>query len=101
MQRVGAWRGCARRTTAARAPRQSAAFARPLGGLPRGQGRQLTRRRHGVLAAIEQAAAAQFDRENTTTFGRDTLRRYAVEDALAAHFQLPTFVAWQAAEGPG
>jgi hypothetical protein len=54
-----------------------------------------------ILAAIEQAAAAQFDREHTHPFGRDLLRRYAIEDAIAAHFQLPSFAAWQAAQGPG
>jgi hypothetical protein len=54
-----------------------------------------------VLAAIEQAAAAQFERDNTSRFGRDTLRRYALEAAVAAHFQLPTFAEWQAAQEPG
>jgi hypothetical protein len=54
-----------------------------------------------VLAAIEQAAAEQFERDNTNPFGRDTLRRYALEDAIATHFQLPTFAEWQAAQGPG
>ena len=53
------------------------------------------------LAAIEQAAAAQFDRDHTTPFGRDLLRRYAIDDAVAAHFQLPSFAEWQAAQGPG
>ena len=52
-----------------------------------------------VLAAIEEAATAQFERDNTATFGRATLRRYAVEDAVATHFQLPDFAAWQAAQG--
>lgn len=54
-----------------------------------------------VLAAIEQAAATQFEREHTSSFGRDLLRRYALDDAVAAHFQLPTLAAWQAAQGPG
>jgi hypothetical protein len=53
------------------------------------------------LAAIEEAAAAQFDRDHTSPFGRDFLRRYAIDDAVAAHFQLPSFAAWQAAQGPG
>jgi hypothetical protein len=54
-----------------------------------------------VFAAMEEAAAAQFDLENTTPFGRATLRRYAIDDAVAAHFQLPSFAEWQAAQGPG
>jgi hypothetical protein len=53
-----------------------------------------------VLAAIEEAAAAHFERANTNPFGRDTLRRYAIEAAVAAHFQLPSFAEWQAAEPP-
>jgi hypothetical protein len=53
------------------------------------------------LAAIEEAAAAQFDRDHTNPFGRDLLRRYAIDDAIAAHFQLPSFAAWQAAQGLG
>ena len=54
-----------------------------------------------VLAAIEEAAAAHFERDNTNPFGRDTLRRYAVDAAVAAHFQLPAFAEWQAAQGRG
>jgi len=54
-----------------------------------------------VLAAIEQAAATQFEREHTSLFGRDTLRRYALEDAVAAHCQLPSWAEWQAAQGQG
>jgi hypothetical protein len=58
-----------------------------------------------VLAALEQTAAAQFDRDNTSPFGRDLLRRYAIDNAVAAHFQLPAFAEWRATqdrqEGPG
>jgi len=54
-----------------------------------------------VLAAMEQAAATHFDRDHTSPFGRDLLRRYAMDDAVAAHFQLPSFVEWQAAQGQG
>ena len=53
------------------------------------------------LAAVEHAAATQFDRDQTTPFGRDLLRRYAIEDAVAAHFQLPSLAAWQATQGRG
>lgn len=54
-----------------------------------------------VLAALEQAAAAQFDREPTNPLGREILRRLALDDALAAHFQLPDFAAWQASQERG
>jgi hypothetical protein len=54
-----------------------------------------------VLAALEQAAAAQVDRDFPGAFGRDTLRRLALEDALAAHGQLPDFAAWQARQERG
>ncbi len=54
-----------------------------------------------VLAAVEQAAAAHFERDNTNSFGRDLLRRYAIEAAVAAHVQLPSFAEWQAAQGQG
>jgi len=54
-----------------------------------------------VLAAVEQAAATQFEREHTSPFGRDTLRRYAIDDAVAAHFQLPSWAEWPAAQGQG
>ena len=54
-----------------------------------------------VLAAIEEAAAAHFERDNTNPFGRDPLRRYAVDAAVAAHFQIPSFAEWQAAQGQG
>jgi hypothetical protein len=53
-----------------------------------------------VLAAIEQAAAAQFEREHTSPFGRALLRQYAMDDAVAAYVQLPSFAAWQAAQDP-
>ena len=53
-----------------------------------------------VLAAIEEAAAAQFDRDQTRPFGRDLLRRYAIDDAVAAHFQIPSFAEWQATQDP-
>ena len=53
-----------------------------------------------VLAAMEQAAAMHFDRDHTSPFGRDLLRRYAMDDAVAAHFQLPSFVEWQALSRP-
>jgi hypothetical protein len=51
-----------------------------------------------ALAAIEDAAAAQFDRDHTTPFGHDLLRRYAIDDAVAAHFQLPSFTEWRATQ---
>jgi len=54
-----------------------------------------------VLAAIEQAAATHFAREHTSPFGRDLLRRYALDDAVATHFQLPSWTEWQAAQGQG
>jgi hypothetical protein len=50
------------------------------------------------LAAIEEAAATQFDRDNTSPFGRDLLRRYAIDDAVAAHFQLSAFAEWRATQ---
>jgi hypothetical protein len=53
-----------------------------------------------VLAAIEQAAATQFDRGHASPFGRDLLRRYAIDDAVATHFQLPSLAAWQATQDP-
>lgn len=54
-----------------------------------------------VLCALEQAAAAQCDRDSTGAFGRDILRRLAIEDALAAHMQLPDFATWQASQERG
>lgn len=54
-----------------------------------------------TLAAIEQAASAQFDRDNTIRFGRDTLRRIAIDNASAAHFQLPSLEEWRATQGRG
>ena len=53
------------------------------------------------LAAVEHAAATQFDRDHASPFGRDVLRRYAIDDAVAAHFQLPSLAAWQATQGRG
>ena len=52
-----------------------------------------------VLAAIEAAAAIHFDRDNTNPFGRERLRRIAIDAAVAAHFQIPAFAAWQATQG--
>jgi hypothetical protein len=52
-----------------------------------------------VIAAIEAAAAAQFDQENTSRFGRDRLRRYAIDDAVAAQLQIPSLEAWHATQG--
>jgi hypothetical protein len=54
-----------------------------------------------VLAAIEEAAAAHFAREHTNPFGRDLLRRYAIDDAIAAHFRLPSFAEWLAVQERG
>lgn len=48
-----------------------------------------------ALAAIEQAAAPQCDRDHTTSFGRDLLRRFAIDNAVAAHFQLPSLAQTQ------
>jgi len=52
-----------------------------------------------VLAATEEAAAIHFDRDNTNPFGRERLRRIAIDAAVAAHFQIPAFAAWQATQG--
>jgi len=52
-----------------------------------------------VLAAVEAAAAAHFDRDHPSPFGRDLLRRYAMDDAVAAHFQIPSLEAWHATQG--
>ena len=52
-----------------------------------------------VLAAVEEAAAAHFERDNPSRFGRERLRRIAVDDAVAAHWQLPTFAEWHATQG--
>lgn len=54
-----------------------------------------------ALAAIEQAAATQFDRDHTNPFGRDLLRRIAIDNAVAAHGQIPSFAEWQATQGRG
>ena len=51
-----------------------------------------------ALAAIEEAAAAQFDRDPTPAFGRDLLRRLAIDNTVAAHFQLPSFAEWHATQ---
>jgi hypothetical protein len=51
-----------------------------------------------VLAAIEAAAAAQFDRNPPPAFGRDLLRRLAIDNAVAAHFQLPALAEWHATQ---
>jgi len=51
-----------------------------------------------ALAAIEEAAAAQFDRDPPPAFGRDLLRRLAIDNAVAAHFQLPAFAEWHATQ---
>ena len=53
-----------------------------------------------ALATIEQAAATQFDRDNTNSFGRDLLRRIAIDNAVAAHWQIPSFAEWQATQDP-
>ena len=54
-----------------------------------------------ALAALEEAAAAPFEQDNPSRFGRDLLRRIAIDDAIAAHFQLPSLAEWQAAQGQG
>ena len=43
----------------------------------------------------------RFDRDHPSPFGRDLLRRYAIDDAVATHFQLPSFAEWQAPQGRG
>ncbi|HYN63718.1 MAG TPA: hypothetical protein VES36_03860 [Candidatus Limnocylindrales bacterium] len=53
-----------------------------------------------VLAAIEEAAAAQFEREQTSPFGREVLRRAALDHAVAAYGQIPSFAAWHPAPEP-
>ena len=53
-----------------------------------------------VLAAIEEAAAAQFEREHTSAFGREVLRRAALDHAVAAYGQIPSFAAWHPAQEP-
>ena len=47
-----------------------------------------------TLAALEQAAGTKFDQENTSPFGRDLLRRIAIDNAIAAHFEVPSFEQW-------
>jgi hypothetical protein len=51
-----------------------------------------------ALAAIEEDAAAQFDRDPPPAFGRDLLRRLAIDNAVAAHFQLPALAEWHATQ---
>ncbi len=51
-----------------------------------------------ALAAVEHAAATQFDRDHTTPFGRDLLRRVAIDNAVAAHWQIPSLAEWQATQ---
>jgi leucyl-tRNA synthetase len=53
-----------------------------------------------VLAAIEEAAAAHFEREHTSAFGREVLRRAALDHAVAAYGQIPSFAAWHPAPEP-
>jgi hypothetical protein len=53
-----------------------------------------------VLAAIEEAAAAHFEREHTSAFGREVLRRAALDHAVAAYGKLPSFTEWQAVYEP-
>jgi hypothetical protein len=50
------------------------------------------------LAAIEAAAAAHFDRDPPPAFGRALLRRLAIDNAVAAHFQLPALAEWHATQ---
>jgi hypothetical protein len=50
-----------------------------------------------ALTAVEQAAATQFDRTTTNPFGRERLRQMAMDNAVAADGQLPSFAEWQAA----
>jgi len=52
-----------------------------------------------TLTAVEQADVAQFDQDNTNPFGRDLMRRIAIDNALAAHFNLPSFEEWRATRG--
>jgi len=54
-----------------------------------------------TLTAIEQAASTQFDRDNTNPFGRDLLRRIAIDNAIAAHFEVPSFEQWCATQTKG
>jgi hypothetical protein len=54
-----------------------------------------------VLAAVEEAAAAHFERDNTSRFGRERLRQIAIDNAVAAHWQLPTFAEWHATHRRG
>jgi hypothetical protein len=47
------------------------------------------------LAAIEQSATAEFNRKDTNPFGRDRMRRLAIEEALAAHGHIPSLAEWK------
>ena len=47
------------------------------------------------LAAIEQSATAEFNRKDTNPFGRDRMRRLAIEEALAAHGNIPSLAEWK------
>ena len=61
--------------------------------------RELTRLRAALppdeLTAIEQSAIAGFNQTDTNHFGRDFMRRRAIEDALAAHGQIPSLAEWR------
>lgn len=54
-----------------------------------------------TLTAIEQAAATQFEQDNPSHFGRNMLRRIAMDNALAAHFQFPSLEQWRATHNQG
>lgn len=54
-----------------------------------------------TLTAIEQAVCTQFDQDNTIRFGRDLLRRIVIDNAIAAHFEVPSLEDWRAARGHG
>ena len=47
------------------------------------------------LAAIVQSAIAEFNQKDTKPFGRDLMCRHAIEDALAAHGQIPSLAEWK------
>jgi len=47
------------------------------------------------LALIEQSATAEFNQKDSNPFGRDLMRRRAIEDALAAHSQIPSLAEWK------
>ncbi len=54
-----------------------------------------------TLTAIEQAVGTQFDQANTSPFGRDRMRRIAIDNAIAAHFELPSLEDWRATQSHG